>query len=140
MWSKLRTSLIYIILTLAVLNAGSSFIGALNSKNNPNSFPLHKLADTFTPFKGLVANQQQAGYLTDKNIEDTPVIARFQLAQFTLAPTVLQLNQTNHPVVFIDASNPEYAMSTIKNNELTPVKFDQTGLITTINKKLIPNP
>lgn len=140
MIATFRTLFFYTLLALATFNAATSLIKSLSTKNDPKSFPLHNLAKPFEPVKPLLANQHEAGYLTDKNIDDTPTIARYELGQFVLAPTVLKLNETNKAIVIIDASNPEYAMTTIKNNGLTPIKFDQTGLIITINKQFVQQP
>ena len=122
------------------INIFTNISQSIASKNNAQSFPLHRLAEPFKALKPVFTHQVAAGYLTDKNIDDVPVIARYELAQFTLAPTVLLLNDSKHPFVLIDASDPTNAMRLLKDNQLTPLKIDNNGLILSVNKNFISAP
>ncbi len=138
--SVLRYIFLYLIVGLTIVNGLTSLYSSFQQKNTASAYPLHRLAESFVPLTPVFANQRDAGYLTDKNINETPVIARYELAQFTLAPTRLLLNNANFPLVLIDASDPTHALALIKEHNLTPVKADNTGLILAVNKRFTQQP
>ena len=75
---------------------------------------LHSLAEQFMPLQKVFANVPRAGYYTDKNMDIPLAVAQFEQAQFVLAPTVLELNNTNLPLVIFDCTSPAIAMQKIK--------------------------
>lgn len=99
---------------------------------------LHSLAYQFMPLKNIFKNISRAGYVTDKNIEHPLAIAQFQLAQYALAPTVLELNNDHLPLVIVDFTTPQAGMEHITATHLTPLTISPTGIILAVNPK--PNP
>lgn len=124
-----------IILLIGVFAQGSfSAYQCVQQASNPNRFAIHQLASQFTPYIETFNNQQHAGYITHKNIEDPLNIARFELAQFVLAPCFIHLSKADYPLVFLDAQNPDDAKTMLNTYSLIPVRIDQMGLILAVNK------
>lgn len=109
-------------------------------KTSSTHFPLHKLAEPFQQLASLFQNQHEASYLTDKDIEIPTVIAQYQLAQYSLAPTLLHLNKVQGPLVLIDASSKESAQHFVEKYRLTPLKISPTGLVLAVQSDQLPQP
>ena len=107
---------------------------------NLSAIPFHSLGFKFMGLEKVLANQPYAGYYTDKNMENPLAIAQFEQAQYMLAPTVLDLNNTGHPLVFFDCTSPAAGMAKIKELGLQPVSASNTGIILAYNPKALNKP
>ena len=70
-----------------------------------------------------------AGYYTDKNLKEKSVAAQFSQAQYILAPTILDLNNTSHEFIFFDCANETESMKKIKEIGAVAVKRNNFGII-----------
>ncbi len=129
---------VVVLFSVAGLFTGYGHIIML--KTSTTHFPLHKLAEPFQQLASLFKNQHDASYLTDKDIEIPAVIAQYQLAQYSLAPTILHLNQAQGPLVLIDASSKESAQQFLQKYQLTPLKISPTGLVLAVQSDQLPKP
>ena len=66
-------------------------------------------------------------------MEHPLAIAQFEQAQYMLSPTVLDLNNTNHPLVVFDCMAPQTNMAKIKELGLEPVSINNVGIILAYN-------
>jgi len=83
-------------------------------------------------FSGLEAMFRDipfAGYVTDKDLSQKQNAAQFSQAQYVLAPTILDLNNTAHEFTFFDYTNKEKAMVKIKDIGAVPIKQNAFGII-----------
>lgn len=140
MLHHMRQIFIYLIIAVACFNACCSLFNAISSKNNPHSFPLHRLAEPFVGLKPIFKDQHAAGYITDKNLDIPLAIAQYQLAQFTLAPTILHLNKSDTALALIDATDSDNAKRLVNEYKLTPLKMSNQGLILAINPQYTNTP
>jgi hypothetical protein len=93
------------------------------------------LGNQFNEIAPAFKNVRKAGYYTDKNIEHILAIAQFEQAQYVLAPTILDLNNTQHPLVIFDCTTPQVAMQKINELGLKPLKMNSAGIILAFNPK-----
>ncbi len=102
-------------------------------EQKPAGMPLHSLADQFRGLEKVFNGLPRAGYYSDKNMDIPVAIAQFEQAQYILAPTVLELNNTSLPLIIFDCTSPAIAMAKIKELGLKPLSASNTGIILAIN-------
>jgi len=86
--------------------------------------------DRFLGLDHFIGKAPAIGYYTDKNIEkDSRAAMQFAQAQFTLAPTLLDLNNLEHEFVVFDCSSPQTAMKKLQESGLSPLKANPHGII-----------
>ncbi len=128
-----------VFLTLLALSAGLSLlqlsIRTYTQLTQPHRMQLHDLAAQFAGLQPLFAHIPLAGYYTDKDMALPLSIAQFEQAQYMLAPTVLELNNTSLPLVIFDCTTPETAVAKIKELGLVPLSASNTGIILAENPK-----
>ena len=107
---------------------------------NPAAVPFHSLGFQFMGLEKVLAGQTYAGYYTDKNMDLPLAVAQFEQAQYMLSPTVLDLNNTSHPLVIFDCTTPAAGMAKIKELGLQPVSASNTGIILAYNPKALNKP
>ena len=110
-------------------------IRTIQEQTHPQATQLHSLAAQFSGLQPVFAHVPRAGYYSDKNMDWPLAIAQFEQAQYRLAPTVLELNNTNLPIVIFDCTSPAIAMAKIKELGLVPVSASNTGIILALNPK-----
>ena len=96
------------------------------------SVPLHSLGFQFMGLEDVFKGIRSVGYYTDKDLNNALAIAQFEQAQYMLAPTVLDLNQTQYHWVIFDCTSPQVAMGVIKRLGFTPAKM-RNGIIVAFN-------
>lgn len=68
----------------------------------------------FEGLKNYLKGIPRVGYISDKNQSAEGNDGRFMMAQYMLAPTVLDLNNPNHRYVVLDVLTPESAINILK--------------------------
>ena len=96
---------------------------------------LHTLAYQFIPLQNVFKDIPRAGYYTDKNMEHPLAIAQYEQAQYILAPTVLELGNTQLPLIIFDCTTVPVAIGKIKELKLMPISISPSGLILVANPK-----
>lgn len=128
-----------ILLGLFLISALISILAlagrTVSQMTHPAAMPLHSLSAQFEGLQKGFANVPRAGYYSDKNMDIPLAIAQFQQAQFMLAPTVLELNNTSLPLIIFDCTTPQVALAKIKELKLTPISASNTGIILAVNPK-----
>ncbi len=127
--------LILLILCTA-FNSAQLTLHVLSHQLHPTAFPLHSLGDKFKGLETILNTQRRVGYYSDKNMDNPLSIAQYEQAQYILAPTVLDLNNTQYPFVILDCSTSEIALNKIKELGLQPIKANNQGIILAINPQI----
>ncbi len=135
---NIKNGLLCFLALSAALSAGKLTARTLKQSLHPSRAPLHSLAAQLAGLGKVFANVPRAGYFSDKDMEAPLVIAQFEQAQYVLAPTVLDLNNTSLPVVIFDCTSPAVALAKIKELGLTPMSASNTGLILAANIEAKP--
>jgi len=96
---------------------------SLKQKNMPFPQPgFH-----FNGFKEYLKNVDKVGYLTSKPIDSVNNDGFYLLAQFALAPTIIEVGNADNEYIIIDSVNMAFIVETIKNNNLTRVTNNLYG-------------
>ena len=127
-----KVIVILLILSI-VLNVSLLTLQVISHQQHSGNFQLHNLGDQFKEIAPIINKIRKAGYYTDKNINLPLVIAQFEQAQYHLAPTVLDLNHTNYPLVIFDCSSPMIALNKIKELGMHPMTANKFGIILAVN-------
>ena len=98
-----------------------------------SQFGLHSLSYQFVPLQPVFKNIPRAGYYTDKNLDIPLAVAQYEQAQYVLAPTLLELNNTDLPLIIFDCTTPEIAIAKMKELKLIPITQSPTGLFLATN-------
>jgi hypothetical protein len=134
---KARNLIIGLFLLSALLGTIQLLIQTIDQFRHPARAPLHGLAEQFTGLMPAFRGIPRAGYFTDKDPEFPVTIAQFEQAQYVLAPTVLELNNTDLPLVIFDCRSPAACLENIKRLKLMPVSVSNSGLVLAVNPKFV---
>jgi len=129
---KLKFTFFLCLILAAAFNLLTSYGQAIAQAQDHKSVPLHSLGYQFMGLETVFNGVRTVGYYTDKDLNNSVAIAQYELAQYALAPTVLDLNHTSYHWVIFDCTNPQVAMATIKSLGLTPMKANN-GIILAYN-------
>ena len=129
---KIKTIFFICLILVAAFNLLTAYAQAVLQLQDRKTIPLHSLGFQFMGLENVFKDIRTVGYYTDKNLDQPLAIAQFEQAQYMLAPTVLDLNNTKYRWVIIDCTNPQVAMETIKRLGLAPLKI-HNGIILTFN-------
>ena len=132
-WTKVFWAFAVLIIAANAVQWTGQTAGRLQ---NPSIVPFHSLGFKFMGLEKILANQTYAGYYTDKNMDNSLTVAQFEQAQYMLSPTVLDLNNTNHPLVIFDCTTPAAGMAKIKELGLVPASISNTGIILAYDPKV----
>lgn len=126
---KPKSIFILALLLMIAVNLVQSFGDILNvyskRRNNPFFFSGYR----FTGLEKTFKNVKYAGYYTDKSLDESPAAANFAQAQYILAPTILDLNATNHEFTLFDCSRQEIARQKIEEIKAVALKKNKFGII-----------
>ena len=131
------TKVILVLLILCTsFNSVQLTLQVLAHQIHPTAFPLHSLGNQFKGLEIILGSQRKVGYYSDKNMDNPLAIAQYEQAQYQLAPTVLDLNNTQYPFVILDCTTPEAAINKIKELGLQPIKVNNQGIVLAINPQM----
>jgi hypothetical protein len=129
----MRNVFLALLVLLIVVNTLQLTLRIIDHSRTQSGF----LGDQFKEIAPLFAHVRQAGYYTDKNLDqDLRAMAQFEQAQYILAPTILDLNNTQHSLVIFDCSTPVVAVQKITELGLKPVRINNFGVILAFNPKV----
>ena len=83
----------------------------------------------FSGLKEILGNTEYIGYYTDKDLDNTQDAMQFAQAQYVLAPTILDFNNTNHQFILFDCSSETVALNKIQEIKAIPIRKNQFGII-----------
>jgi hypothetical protein len=90
--------------------------------------PYRFMGNKFTGLREILGNVKYVGYYTDKNLDENQPAMQFAQAQYTMAPIILELNNTSHTYTLFDCSSEDIAMKKIQETGLAPIKRNQFGI------------
>ena len=132
MTRNLKIIFIIGLILAAVFNLFTAYTQAIAELLDRKSVPLHSLGFQFMELEDVFKGVRTVGYYTDKDLANPLAIAQFEQAQYMLAPTVLDLNQTQYHWVIFDCTSPQVAMKDIQQLGFTPLKINH-GIILAFN-------
>ncbi len=137
---KIRFYFLIVLIAVALWNLSQAFGQALGRVQDRTTIPLHSFVQQFEGLRGLFTGLHYAGYFTDKNIDEPLTIAKFEQAQYALAPTVVVLNDTSSPLVIFDCTSQQNALDKMNALHLHLVTTNNAGLLLAIDPKYLPKP
>ena len=125
---RLNLKAIILCVTIAVIGLNLVYvtINVLSKLQNP-VFYLEPGAQ-FADFKDKIKGEKIVGYMTNRDSSPEKNDQEFLMAQYMLAPTVLDFNNSNHKFLILDYTSPIFLAYEIKNLNVRPVydnKFDK---------------
>ncbi len=100
------------------------------------SLRLLEPGSNFADFKAHLNKVQRVGFLTDKDMSPEANDGIFLAAQCQLAPTALDLDNSDHVLIIIDPQNFLTGLELAQRAKLTPFYTNDSGKI--LAKKEIP--
>lgn len=89
----------------------------------------------FTGFRERLAGIEKAGFLTDKNMSPEKNDGLFLMAQYALAPVMLDLGGTGHSHTILDCTNYFHALDLMKEADAAPVYTNDFGKILAVKSQ-----
>ena len=129
MYRRLKNIFWGLLILSAVFNLTQAYTQAIGQLQDRQTIPLHSLGFQFMGLENVFTGIRGVGYYTDKNLEEPLAIAQLELAQYMLAPTVLDLNHTQYHWVIFDCTTPQTAMEAIQRLKLIPVKTNHNIIL-----------
>jgi len=124
-----RIFILYAAIALTGLNAFYTFQDYWRSSSrNKNSIFL-KPGYHFADLRNHLTGVEIAGFLTDKDTSSENNDGKFLEAQAILAPTVLDLNNPNHPLIVLDCTNMVAAFDILNQLNAEPIYVNSYGKI-----------
>jgi len=127
----LPATLIYplFLYCLLSINVVTLFQEIAKTKSTRQKNPYFFLGAKFFGISSILRSESHVGYLTDKDLDDRIAAMQFSQAQLILAPTILDLNNSDHKFAIYDYTNPVKALTAIKKAGLYPLARNRFGLI-----------
>lgn len=127
--SKRQTLFLICLFAAIVINLAGLYQEHKQITKLRTLMPHQSIGQEFEALRSFTKNIEYMGFYTDLPEEDTKNAATFSQAQYILAPTILDYNNTNHEFILFVCSRPEVAMQKIKEIGAIPLKANGTGMI-----------
>jgi len=114
---------------LIVTNFVSGFFGVMAQIVREQQRPPLEPGIQYADLKKSLSGIRIAGFLTDGDATAEGNDGQFMLAQYMLAPTILDLNNSDHHYSIINCSTPEKAMGILKIINAKPLQINMYGKI-----------
>ena len=95
------------------------------------SLPFRFLGLKFAGLENTFRDIPYIGYYTDKDLNEKQNAAQFAQAQYILAPTILDLNNTDHEFILFDCTATDKALKKIREIHAAAIKKNDFGIILT---------
>lgn len=137
---KPKSIFILALLLVVAVNLAQSFDDLLDLYSKRQKNPFFFSGYIFQGLENIFKDIKYVGYYTDKSLDENPAAAKFAQAQYMLAPTILDLNSTDHEFILFDCSREEIARQKIKEINATALKKNKFGIILARRLTSIPLP
>ena len=124
----LNNIVFFSIILLILINLKYDAIGVMAQITRPNKISLEPGFE-FKDLKPMLKNVESVGYLSEKDQTASGNDGRFLMAQYILAPVVLDLNSPAHEINVLDCSTPDAAISVLKIIQAKPIYMNSFGKI-----------
>ena len=125
-------ALVSIILVLNAMQLGQEL---RRMKEIREKTPYIFIGVKFGGLKDILGNTSYIGYYTDKSMDNRVDALQFAQAQYTLAPIILDLNNTDHEYILFDCSQEQIAFEKIEEIGAIAIRKNQFGIILAKNPK-----
>ncbi|MCB9772435.1 MAG: hypothetical protein H6754_07795 [Candidatus Omnitrophica bacterium] len=122
---------------LLVFNLYTLAKETINNHRLRQRYPYTFKGDWFRGIEKITQNAPYIGYYTDKSLDDNHAAMQFAQAQLILAPSILDLNNTNHEFIIFNCSSPVVALNKIKEIGAKALKGNQYGIIIAHNPNIV---
>ncbi len=96
-------------------------------KSRQPDTPIYEPGTQFATFKEKLKDVNAIGYLTNKDMSEEKNDGTFLQAQYMLAPTVLELNETHPNLNILDYTSPVYTVFTMRSLRSKPIASSPYG-------------
>lgn len=120
---------IIIVVLMITYNTLKSFQYIAHTQHKKKFIPYYFLGLKFSGLDNILKEVKYVGYYTDKNLKNNRNAAQFAQAQYILAPTILDLNNSQHDFILFDCSTPQKALKKIKEFNAVPIRRNKFGII-----------
>ncbi len=96
--------------------------------------PYTLAGNKFTGLERIFKNVEMVGYYTDKSMDTNRYAMQFSQAQYALAPTILDLNNTDYSLILFDCTSPQVAINKMKEVGAIPLIKNPYGIILAYRK------
>ena len=117
-----------IILTIT-LNTADLIKETYKIEKQRESIPFYFSGFKFLGLEDIFRGVSHAGYYTDKDLSVKQNAAQFAEAQYILAPTILDFNNTDREFILFDCTTEEKALEKIRQIRAIPLKKNEHGII-----------
>ncbi len=125
-----RQNIVLSIISIALIGGAFETIRELTALHARRALQPYSFGgDIFAGVKGASGQEKYIGYITDRDIKNDKVSARFTQAQFTLAPVILDFNNINHRLLILDFQDLKQAAALGEKMKLRLLKRSPQGLL-----------
>lgn len=135
---KPKSIFILALLLVIAVNLAQSFGDLLDLYSKRRKNPFFFSGYIFQGLEKIFKDIKYVGYYTDQSLDENSAAAKFAQAQYILAPTILDLNSTNHEFILFDCSREEIAREKMQEIDAVPLKKNKFGII--LARMPPPNP
>lgn len=138
LWQKRNVVITVIFTAILAFNITQSYSKITTLHNKTKQRPSYNfIGNQFEPLRPIFNHVEKVGYLTDHTLENPIFLAHFSQTQYTLSPTILDLNNSDHEFVILHYKNQQTAINKILSLKMIPMTTSSSGIILAkkINKK-----
>ena len=122
----------FLTIALVILNASYCIIYVL--RVTQSKLPVYEPGYQFADFKDKVKGEKIIGYLTDRDSTPEKNDQEFLLAQYMLAPTILDLNNPDHKLLVLDFMKPMSLALTMRKHNLTHIYDNKFNKVLAVHR------
>jgi len=118
-----------IFLTFLLIGANSFYLLASIMVTLHSDIKILEPGTQFIAFKERLKDIKQLGYLTNKDMSEENNDSSFLQAQYMLAPTILDLNNSNYPLNILDYPDPVHMIFKLRGLNARPARSSPYGQV-----------
>ena len=128
-----KSFLLLLVISALIYNSFISISGIVMQIKRGN-FRSSEPGLQYSDFKESLSGVKEAGFVTNKDLSSEKNDGEFLMAQYILAPTVLDLNASRHKYNILDCTSEKHILFALKNLNARPIKINKYGKILAIKQ------
>lgn len=121
-----RSAILALSSIILICNVFLLLTGIFSHLKKDNKYR-HEPGLQFADFKDALKGIRQAGFVTNKELSSENNDGQFLMAQYMLAPTVLELNASNNKYNILDCTSETHIVYALKSLGAAPLKINKYG-------------
>ena len=101
-------------LTVCIVTVNCLFVIVNVLSKLQNKVPYYPPGYEFVDFRNKLMGEKVIGYLTNRDMSAEKNDQEYLLAQYALAPVIVELNNPNHKLLILDYTDPVFAVYKLK--------------------------